>query len=105
MIQRAGSGQLPQVMALAEKLWPDSGDRLYGEMKDYLTAKGKAAFLFLERGCPAGFALCSLRSDYVEGARHSSTGYLKGIYVKPAFRGRKIASALVSACENWARQL
>ncbi len=104
MIQRACSDQLPQIMALAEKLWPDSGDRLYGEMKDYLTAKGKAAFLFLERGCPAGFALCSLRSDYVGGAKYSPTGYLEGIYVNPVFRGQKIASALVSACEDWARQ-
>ena len=104
MIQRVHSGQLQQLLALAEELWPDSGDRLYGEMKDYLTAKRKAAFLFLERECPAGFALCSLRSDYVEGARYSPTGYLEGIYVKPAFRGQKIAERLVSACEDWAKQ-
>jgi len=48
------------------------------------------------------FMSLSLRHDYVEGTDSSPVGYLEGIYVKPDFRGRGIASALVDFAKEWA---
>lgn len=49
----------------------------------------------LRRVCPAlaPFGLCG-----------RGEGLSRGVYVKPAFRGQKIAARLVSACEDWAKQ-
>ena len=51
---------------------------------------------------PIGFAQCQLRHDYVEGTTTSPVGYLEGIYIEPAYRGRGIAAALLGAVEFWA---
>lgn len=32
-----------------------------------------------------GFSMLSIRTDYVEGAEKSPTGYLEGIYVEPEY--------------------
>ena len=103
MIQRARSGQIYPLLKLAQKLWPNSGT-LYEEMKEYLIAEEKAAFLFWKQTNPVGLALCSLRSEYVEGTKDSPVGYLEGIYVEEDFRGKNIAAALLSSCEEWAKQ-
>ena len=50
-----------------------------------------------------GFAQCQLRHDYVEGCTTSPVGFLEGVWVDPAHRRGGVASALVSACEAWAR--
>ena len=55
-------------------------------------------------GHAAGFAQCQLRHDYVEGTETSPVGYLEGIYVREADRGKGIARKLLSACEDWARE-
>lgn len=94
MIQRARSGQIYPLLKLAQKLWPNSGT-LYEEMKEYLIAEEKAAFLFWKQTSPVGLALCSLRSEYVEGTKDSPVGYLEGIYVEEDFRGKNIAAALL----------
>ena len=44
-----------------------------------------------------------LRHDYVEGTDTSPVGYLEGIYVMEGYRDRGIASALLRACESWAK--
>lgn len=103
MIQRARSGQIYPLLKLAQKLWPNSGT-LYEEMKEYLIAEEKAAFLFWKQTNPVGLALCSPRSEYVEGTKDSPVGYLEGIYVEEDFRGKNIAAALLSSCEEWAKQ-
>jgi len=50
------------------------------------------------------FAQCQLRHDYVEGTETSPVGYLEGIYVREAGRGKGIAWRLLRACEDWARK-
>ena len=48
-----------------------------------------------------GFAMFSIREDYVEGASSSPTGYLEGIYVKPEYRKYGVARTLYEDGEKW----
>ncbi len=89
--------------ALAQKLWPDA-EKLQTEFKAALAKPDFAVFLALEEAVPAGFAQCQLRYDYVEGCDTSPVGYLEGIYVEPEYREKGAARALLSACENWAKE-
>jgi ribosomal protein S18 acetylase RimI-like enzyme len=45
--------------------------------------------------------MCGLFRE--NGPKLNHTGHLWGVYVRPAWRGLKIADALVDACEEWAR--
>ena len=104
MIVRAKQEQLSQAAVLAAELWPDNTpEGLAAELKQ-LPPSESAVFLAVEDGAAAGFAQCQLRHDYVEGTRSSPVGYLEGVYVRKDFRGRGLARALLSACEDWARE-
>ena len=103
MILKAEQENLTSAAALACELWPGHGpDELLAEWETVTPGEG-AVFLAMEGGAPAGFAQCQLRRDYVEGTDSSPVGYLEGIYVREAFRGRGLARALLQACEGWAR--
>lgn len=49
-----------------------------------------------------GFIHITLRTDYVEGSEVSPTAYVEAIYVKPSFRRKGIAEALLKSAEEWA---
>ena len=101
-IRQAETKDLKTVAALASRLWPHhSPEELEEEFREIFTG---AAFFLAEDGCEAvGFAQCQLRHDYVEGTESSPVGYLEGIFVSEACRGRGVAKMLLGACENWAR--
>ena len=104
MILRAKREHLAQAAVLAAELWPDNTpEGLAAELETLPPSEG-AVFLAMEDGAPAGFAQCQLRHDYVEGTRTSPVGYLEGVYVRKDFRGRGLARALLSACEDWAKE-
>ncbi|MEL6717701.1 MAG: aminoglycoside 6'-N-acetyltransferase [Bacteroidota bacterium] len=48
-----------------------------------------------------GFVIVSIRSDYVEGAKQSPTGYLEGIFVEQDYRKNGIVKKLVALGEEW----
>lgn len=77
------------------------------EMKDDLAKimmrKDAAFFLACDGERAIGFAQCQLRHDYVEGTDSSPVGYFEGIYVTEGFRKKGVATALLSACESWAK--
>lgn len=103
MVRQAGMEELHTAAELAQLLWPAHGQaELLDEMRGLLAAGDTAVFLSVEGERAAGFAQCSVRREYVEGASGSPTGYLEGIYVQPAFRRHGRASELVRACEQWA---
>lgn len=103
-VTKANEQTLPQAAALACELWPGhTPDGLLAELAALSPAEG-AVFLAEAEGAFAGFAQCQLRRDYVEGTETSPVGYLEGIYVREAFRGRGAARALLAACEDWARE-
>ena len=102
MVIKAEKEDLAQAAALAAELWPHhTAAELLAEFEQ-MSASESAFFLALEDGIPAGFAQCQLRHDYVEGTEHSPVGYLEGIYVRETHRGRGLARALLTACEDWA---
>ncbi len=95
-------------VALRAALWPDeSADDLRAQASD-LTGRGADAVTFLARcgdGAAFGFAEATLRRDYVNGCATSPVGFLEGLYVAPAWRGRGAALRLGAAVEHWARDL
>ena len=100
-----GNPKDTQVMTdLAMLLFPGHEyDALAQEMQEYASGAESAVFLAEEDGWPLAFAQCGLRHDYVEGTSSSPVGYLEGIYVHADTRRAGIASALVYACEQWAK--
>lgn len=103
-ITRAEGEALAQAAALADELFPGHAPGELLAEWETLPRSECAVFLAAEGGAPVGFAQCQLRSDYVEGTETSPVGYLEGIYVRPGSRRRGTARALLSACEDWARE-
>ena len=103
-ILKANERDLPVLIQLASRLWPHhSPQELEPDLRDTM-AKADAAFFLVRYGENAvGFAQCQLRRDYVEGTENSPVGYLEGIYVEPAHRKMGVATALLGACQQWAK--
>ncbi len=102
MIRKAEMCDAKTVVSVAVRLWPDHTVKEMGEEYRRLLADPDCAvFLSEQDGEANGFAQCQLRHDYVEGTETSPVGYLEGIYVKEPYRHKKIASALLAACEEW----
>ena len=53
---------------------------------------------------PCGFAMFSLRTDYVEGSTQSPTGYLEAVFVSSSARRSGLAAQLVSTGAQWCKQ-
>ena len=104
MIRKAEIRDAKTVTELAVRHWPEhTVEELETEFCGLLADEGCAVFLFEQDGKTVGFAQCQLRHDYVEGTETSPVGYLEGVYVAEPYRNRRIASALLKACEDWAR--
>ena len=104
-IVKATAKDLWAITKFALLLWPEhETQQLYEEMQLYLTDPESALFVAKEDSAVFGFAQCSLRHDYVEGAESAPVGYLEGIFVEESRRRRYVAKMLVEACENFARE-
>ena len=105
MIKYAVGKDLHVITELALLLWPEHTHKELTEELGALLAMDDARFfLAYDNELAVGFAQCQLRHDYVEGAETSPVGYVEGIYVRDAYRGRGLARELVRACEAWARE-
>lgn len=102
-VTKANEQTLPQAAVLADELFPGHAPGELLAEWEALSPSECAVFLAEEEGAPLGFAQCQLRRDYVEGTETSPVGYLEAIYVRAGFRRRGAATALLSACEDWAR--
>ena len=103
-ICQAADSNLDVLTELGLLLWPEHEFEELRSDFAQIMAEPDAAFFLAEDGEQAlGFAQCQLRHDYVEGTESSPVGYLEGIFVKESHRGRGLASGLLAACENWAR--
>ena len=92
------------VAALAIRMWEDNTlTGLTAEFEEILASDEAAVYLLYANEQPVAFAQCQLRHDYVEGTETSPVGYLEGLYVDDACRGRGYAKMLLCACEDWAK--
>ena len=106
MVRKATLADAATVTALSLKLWSENDyEEMFREFQDYLCSSECALFLAFDGEVPVGFAQCQLRHDYVEGTDSSPVGYLEGIFVSDGYRRQGIAGKLLSACENWAREM
>lgn len=68
-----------EVMGLILKLWPDCSNVVISDEKT-------STFLAYKDETAVGFAMCSIRYDYVEGTKTSPVGYLEGIFVEKEYK-------------------
>ena len=102
---RAAEPDAASAARLADQMWSPDEDREQ-EFLELIRSDESAVFLAEAGGQTIAFAQCGLRHDYVEGKDSDGpVGYLEGIFVEEAYRGRGIARMLLSLCENWAREM
>ena len=105
-ITKATQQNAATVAALAIRLWEDNTqESLTSGFVKLLASEEAAVFLLYADDQPVAFSQCQLRHDYVEGTETSPVGYLEGIYVDDACRGRGYAKMLLCACEDWAKSM
>lgn len=90
---------LPELVRLASKLWPDS-EHLENEFDKIIGNPNEIVF-FIEG---IGFAHYAIRHDYVNGSSTSPLVYLEGIYVEEAYRKQGFASLLIEQGETWGKK-
>lgn len=105
MIRQAENRDIPVLSALAARLWPShTAKEMEADIAETMSGADAVFFLAFDGAAAVGFAQCQLRHDYVEGTSSSPVGYLEGIFVDGAHRGRGIAKSLLAVCENWAKE-
>lgn len=105
MIRTAESKDLAALTRLGLQLWPGHAfGQLQAEFAALLADENALLALWTEGGEPVGFVQCQLRFDYVEGTQSSPVGYLEGVFVRPEWRQKGLARALVQYGEGWARR-
>ena len=105
-IIKAKATDAPVAAALAGCMWTSATlEERTEEMTALIASEEAAVFLLYVDEKPVAFAQCQLRHDYVEGTETSPVGYLEGIYVDDAYRGKGYAKMLLAACEDWARHM
>ena len=103
-VRRAGVGDVPAWNAMRLALWPDADDGI-DELLAQLTRDDAVVWIAFDAdGAAIGFAVSSLRRDYVNGTQTSPVGFLEGLYVAPASPRGGVGCALVAAVEAWTRE-
>jgi aminoglycoside 6'-N-acetyltransferase I len=91
-------------VALREVLWPGSVQEHKADAKAALNDPTACGFIArTPDGIAAGFAEGRIRHDDVNGCETTPVGYLKGIYVRSAYRGKGVARELIQKIENWVK--
>jgi aminoglycoside 6'-N-acetyltransferase I len=91
-------------LAMAQKLWKDMDNHEVTRLLEQTSTSKQ--YIILARtndSLPIGFAIFTIRAEYVEGASQSPTGYLEGIFVEEGFRRKDIARTLVGLGEDWCK--
>lgn len=99
------SSNFPELHSMSRKLWTDFDEDQLEELLKKNAELETTNFLLAknEDGKCLGFAIFSIRTDYVEGALSSPTGYLEGIFVEADYRKLGIAKSFVQIGETWCK--
>lgn len=104
LIVTAQPAHLEELVTMGIDLWPDYiADDLRITFKEVLNSEKFRVLFYSLQGEFVGFIYVGIRTDYVEGSDASPTGYVEGIYVKPAFRRQGISRKLLQAGEQWVK--
>ena len=104
MIKQADAYDIPGWLQLRVKLWPPTADDDFPkEIMRILQADDHHAFLFLDGSTCVGFIEMSIRK-FADGCVTDNVAYVEGIYVEPQYRQQQIASQLLKAGEQWAKE-
>lgn len=104
MVKIAQENDVKILADLAVRLYTDSTvEDLEKEFCQNILSEDIRFYLKYENDLPIGFAQVNLRYDYVEGSETNPVGYLEGIYIKEAVRGKGYAKELLKECETWAK--
>lgn len=96
----------PSLLKMGEKLWTKiKKNELATHLRNACNSNNKKVVLALtQEGEAVGFSIFSIRTDYVEGATSSPTGYLEGIYIESEFRKMGIAKNFIQKGEAWCKE-
>lgn len=101
--RRASRKDVEALTDMGMFLWPNERkEQIVKGMRTSLSSEDHAVFVCMEDGTYAGYTDISLRRDYVPGVTAFPVGYVEGIYVRPAYRRRGVASRLILLGEGWA---
>jgi aminoglycoside 6'-N-acetyltransferase I len=92
---------------LRKLLWPNPAEQHGAEIKAYFdTPIPTCAVFVIDFGHNrlGGFLEARLR-DYAEGCSSDRVAYIEGWYVEPDLREQGLGGQLISAAEDWAREL
>ena len=105
-IRRATQADKPEWLRMRQGLWPEAPlDYLDYDLDETLTDPKRAVFIASSAGGRViGFVEASTR-EYAEGCETGPVGYIESWFVDDDIRGQGIGGRLVSAAENWARQV
>jgi aminoglycoside 6'-N-acetyltransferase I len=100
------SKDFEQLVKMSQKLWLDFEEQELESLLKEITKLKKNKILMAKNseGKNVGFSIFSIRTDYVEGADKSPTGYLEGIYVEPEYRKNGIAKEFLQIGEKWCKE-
>jgi len=89
---------------MSRKLYPNyADDELRRDLKRFTELQNQRIFMALDGELYAGFIMVSIRTDYVEGASSSPTGYLEAIYIEPDHRRKGLSRKLIAIGEQWVK--
>lgn len=104
MIKKATEEDAPVWLQLRVKLWPPTEeDDFQGEILHILQAVDQQTFLFFNESTCIGFIEMSIR-NYADGCVTDKVAYVEGLYVEPAYRQQQVATQLLKAGEQWAKE-
>ena len=94
------------LLEMSLKLWTDIDESKLEELLRQTTDSQKTKILIAKNLAKkdVGFSIFSIRTDYVEGADKSPTGYLEGIFVEHEYRKMGIAKEFIQHGEAWCKE-
>ena len=94
-----------QLLVMGQKLWKDLDKAELESLLKQAAQSQKYTILMAKNpeGNCIGFSIFSIRTDYVEGAKKTPTGYLEGIFVVVEYRKMGIAKEFLRIGELWCK--